>query len=446
MAETPRIGGGADPVSPSDVGALLERILNSRHFVHSLKKKKFLSLICDYYLNGRAEELNEFRIGCEVFDRDASYNPAEDPCVRVSAHEVRRKLAAYFAGEGADEPYVLDIPLGSYRPVFSRRPPEPPAEPEGKQKPALPGSMNGEPSAGLRVRLVSVLVIVLAVLAASVFAIHSWRWTRSEGRESVWKPFLDQKQATLVVLSNPPLFRFLYKNADSVHSKEDLIPLTEAQMDAINSRAGKDPNRMPFLLPSIGDYTGVGEAISLAHIAEFFSANGKRILIKESRTASTEDLKTYNVILLGGPLSNEWVRKLGIADFDLNENLVRNRKPQAGEQSEYRVIVDQATGDPITDWALVAVMPNISGQQTVMMLAGVRGEGCQAAAEFVTNDWYLGQLQKRLAALPNPGGGRRHFQALLRVDVDNRIPTAITLVAIHPIAPNRSNSLAFLEK
>src|SRR5690349_1200505 len=87
------------PVEPAEVRQALERILSSRYFVNAHKKKAFLQLICDLYLDGRAHEVNEYRLGFEVFDRESSYSPSADPIVRVVAHEIRKKLDLYYLNE-----------------------------------------------------------------------------------------------------------------------------------------------------------------------------------------------------------------------------------------------------------------------------------------------------------------------------------------------------------
>src|SRR5262245_22438905 len=81
--------GQAPSSSQEEMRRALDRVLNSKHFVHAPMKQKFLRMTCDFHLNGRGAELNEYLIGREVFDRDDSYNPATDPIVRVGAHGVR---------------------------------------------------------------------------------------------------------------------------------------------------------------------------------------------------------------------------------------------------------------------------------------------------------------------------------------------------------------------
>src|SRR5262249_56924427 len=106
------------PITPDEIRQTLDRILNSRHFSQAPKKRKFVQLICDYHLAGRAKEINEHLIGLEVYERNDRYSPAEDPVVRVAAHDVRKRLEQYYLHEGRNDDVRLEIPVGSYEPVF----------------------------------------------------------------------------------------------------------------------------------------------------------------------------------------------------------------------------------------------------------------------------------------------------------------------------------------
>src|SRR5262245_23106603 len=108
-------------VNADEVQAAWKRILDSRHLSDAPKKQKLLRLLSNFYLQGQAPKLNENLIGREVFDRDESYNPADDPIVRVGAHDVRKKLELPYQNEGANDEVRLEIPIGSYEPVFNRR-------------------------------------------------------------------------------------------------------------------------------------------------------------------------------------------------------------------------------------------------------------------------------------------------------------------------------------
>src|SRR5215510_14185802 len=105
-------------IPPEEIRRALDRILNSKHFSQAPKKRRFVQLICDYHLAGRAKEINEHLIGLEVYERNDRYSPAEDPVVRVAAHDVRKRLEQYYLHEGSNDEVRLEIPIGSYEPVF----------------------------------------------------------------------------------------------------------------------------------------------------------------------------------------------------------------------------------------------------------------------------------------------------------------------------------------
>src|ERR1044071_2101494 len=128
-------------IEPDIMREVLEKILGSKHFVNAHKKKQFLRLICNFYLEGRAHELNEHILGYDVFGRKNGYNPSDDPIVRVCAHEIRKKLEVYYGSEGADDPIRLGIPAGSYQPVFTPRA----SEPTALETPVPPPEIVAEP-------------------------------------------------------------------------------------------------------------------------------------------------------------------------------------------------------------------------------------------------------------------------------------------------------------
>ncbi len=100
----------------------LARILSSKAFTPSGRMSRFLRFTVEQALEGKAEELKEYRLGLEVFDKDASFDPRIDPIVRVEARRLRAKLKRYYETEGKDDPVQVEFPTGGYAPVFRERP------------------------------------------------------------------------------------------------------------------------------------------------------------------------------------------------------------------------------------------------------------------------------------------------------------------------------------
>ena len=75
-------------------------------------------IVCAKTLQGAAQTLKERTIAIDVFGRGTTDASGDDNIVRVGAREVRRRLAMYYAGEGAEDPVRIERPTGSYVPVF----------------------------------------------------------------------------------------------------------------------------------------------------------------------------------------------------------------------------------------------------------------------------------------------------------------------------------------
>ena len=73
-------------------------------------------------LAGRGDELKEYVLGIEVFDRSPTFDPRTDSIVRVEAVKLRKRLQAYYRGSGRLDAVFIDIPKGSYEPRFRLRP------------------------------------------------------------------------------------------------------------------------------------------------------------------------------------------------------------------------------------------------------------------------------------------------------------------------------------
>src|SRR3974390_2533686 len=105
------------------VQAELERILASTCFRNSTRVSRFLRFTVETTLRAQGDPIKEYLIGVEVFGRDGSYDPRLDPVVRVEAGRLRSKLAEYYRTQGQDDSLVIDLPKGTYVPIFSTRKP-----------------------------------------------------------------------------------------------------------------------------------------------------------------------------------------------------------------------------------------------------------------------------------------------------------------------------------
>ena len=102
--------------------AHLNRLADGDEFRRSPRLVAFLRYVCDRALKKTGDEINEYAIAVEVFNRSGDFSPATDAVVRVQAHTLRKKLTSYYAADGAKESFRIELPLGGYQPIFSGPP------------------------------------------------------------------------------------------------------------------------------------------------------------------------------------------------------------------------------------------------------------------------------------------------------------------------------------
>src|SRR5271154_3785832 len=96
----------------------LERLLSNSHFSQSRRFPSFLRFVIDQTLLGQTDLLKERTLGIEIFGREADYDTASDPIVRVTATEIRKRIAQYYQEPGHETELRLSLPSGSYVPQF----------------------------------------------------------------------------------------------------------------------------------------------------------------------------------------------------------------------------------------------------------------------------------------------------------------------------------------
>ena len=155
----------------------LGRVLSSSEFAQSESLKRFLRHVVESTLDGRDAELKETILGATVFDRGDDYDPRLDPIVRVQATRLRSKLRGYYHDKGPNDDVVIELPKGSYVPVFSR------------QEDAVQDGASSAPK-GIGIALVAVAAAcVIALVVRSFWPV--WSGSETDVQSLVVLPFTD---------------------------------------------------------------------------------------------------------------------------------------------------------------------------------------------------------------------------------------------------------------
>ena len=172
-------GSPSSETSPEAVRAQLDKIVRSGPFAPSERMTRFLRFIVEETLAGRADKLSEYAIGVEVYDRGESFEPSADAIVRVDARRLRSKLREYYDTAGSNDPLLIEVPKGTYSPVFLEVPRHPASVAPASIEPDVsrgPSADNERPDRSPRSWWV-------AVLAAAAIAVVAYLLTSSSDEQ-----------------------------------------------------------------------------------------------------------------------------------------------------------------------------------------------------------------------------------------------------------------------
>jgi TolB-like protein/Flp pilus assembly protein TadD len=118
-ARTPSSAGDG-AADPGAVRLHLEKILTSPEFASATRLQQFLAFVVEERLQG-ADTIKETDLAIRVFNRRTSFDPSGDSVVRVAAGNLRHRLRDYYLNTGRDDPLLIELPKGTYVPVFRTR-------------------------------------------------------------------------------------------------------------------------------------------------------------------------------------------------------------------------------------------------------------------------------------------------------------------------------------
>ena len=385
--------------------AELARVLESPAFRGSRRCCRFLEYSVHQVLKGCAQDgLKERTIGIEALQRPADYDTGEDAIVRVTANEVRKRLAQYYQGAGGVANPVISLPPGSYAAVFHWNDRPVPVTP-------APLPQHEPPRFNSRLAIGIGAVVLLGVIA--IFGVRSWvagapvrtaaglqRWPAKP--DAFWARLFDPGHKTNIVVSDSVYREIQYFLGRDVSLSEYLTPGYPNTLLA----SAKPEVRSAIEFLGRQQTTSIGSATLGSRLLVFGSRLGGDPVIRYPHHINAREFNTDNFILLGSRLSIPWEQLFDgslnfplATDHDSGHFYLQNRNPKSGEQVEYR-----ETANHEETYADIAVVPNLAGTGTVLILNGIDMAAAEAAGEFAIN----GSLAAHVAQ-------KRRAEVLIRV-------------------------------
>jgi hypothetical protein len=101
-----------------DIRQQLQRIITSPDFDATKQQRAFLNFIVSQTLAGNSSDIKGYTVATKVFGRDENFDQSIDPIVSIQANKLRRSLERYYLLSGKNDAVHIDIPKGTYVPVF----------------------------------------------------------------------------------------------------------------------------------------------------------------------------------------------------------------------------------------------------------------------------------------------------------------------------------------
>lgn len=388
----------------------LDRLLASSFFNHSRRFPNFLRFVVEQTLAGDIEKIKERTLGIEIFGRDADYDTATDPIVRVTAAEIRKRVAQYYQDPAHSHELRISLPSGSYVPQFhwpSSTPMGAIAVRERETGPVVPDEHvpSAEPHGFFRtvLRWSAVCLLVLAALGVS----WVWQLSRTTAFDTFWQPVLSRAEPVLVCVAD------------------------QLEYSVIELRDAADPSHQIVLKDNLTAMV-IDDLDAVVKTAGILQSKGKQYSLKGEGATNLDDLRRGPTVFVGA-FDNAWTLRLtGPLRYHFANDATMTRlwieDSRMPGQSKWVVerSVQMATNN-YRDYAIVARFTDSNTGQVAVVIAGIGRGGTRVAGEFLTDNADLAQLMR--AAKQN--GDKKNMEAVLSTQIIDGEPGSPKMEAVY---------------
>jgi hypothetical protein len=422
-----------DTIADRDAKArACEEVLHSRTLARSEQLAQFLRYICTLELEGRGAEITEYSIATNALHRPTNYSPGEDSSVRSRAHALRRKLQEYYELEAAAAEVRIELPKGSYRPIFVARAdalPSPILEPV--PLPPLPPPAKAPPKS--RLAWIVIASVTLGALAVALVFRLGHPDPIDPLVRAAWGPVLRHGADVLVLLSAPPLLRTIPSQPGAPPESNVRGPAPEWASRWYGDLNLNNLGGPVFLAPSRG-YSVFSDAFTAMTVGSLLSLAGATYHAMPEYAVQHRGIHENGLVVIGAPAYDRFLaRILQTTPYSIwwdrvaNDEVLGLRSESAGHR--YLAKRDPQLHRYTTVYGLITVLPSQPGQsrpERMLIFAGFRGSpGAQAASDYFRSPTALRDLERRFrqqgyATFPPA------YQVVVRCGVDSE--TAINAV------------------
>jgi hypothetical protein len=392
----------------------LNRMLQNRHFSHSRRFPTFLRFVVQETLAGNADEMKERTLGIEIFGRAADYDTSSDPIVRVTAAEIRKRIAQYYQEPDHERELRISLQAGSYVPQFhwpqgvhSQNVALPVADVLAEVHTELPAAAKLA-SSPARPRRQWVVLTALLLLLAAGGPFYAWRSAHRSALDAFWQP--------------------IFSSSDPV-----LFCMADQKTSVVTLRDAIDPTKILVINDSVGVVV-TDDLNPLVKVAGILQEHGKRFSIRGSDSTNLVDLRNGPTVFVGA-FDNPWtLRQTKQLRFHFGNNPALNQMWIADTNSTKPAewVMDSPKLESFNnyrDYAIVARFTDPTTGRLSVIAAGVGRGGTAAAGDFLTDPDALALVVRAGNLAGNRG--KQNIEVVLSTQIIDGQPGTPKIEAIY---------------
>lgn len=417
LGEPPAVTDHRSP-QPDEIRRQLRAILTSPAFLGSKRSQQFLEYVCDKFLKGEGPMLKERTIAVEVFGRPPESDLGEDTIVRVSAREVRKRLAQYYTSpDGVAAELRIDLPSGSYAPEFHYTVAAV-VEPE----PATPPPEIAPPSGSRRGAFLAAAILAAAAVVAAILQLSGGS-PNSLAFKQFWAPVLSAPEPLLVAVAHP----IVYHASGRAHRmSEEALPSPTTPLQRAIQLPAEKLNGNDFV-PVFNQYVGFGDMVVATEISTMLGARSKPVRMRLASNVEFADLRKQPALLIGA-VTNRWTMEMQQA-WRFRFQYTPGTRTVIADTVQVRdwSIPNKDDGSTLNDYLLVCRIRSSQTGGLILVAAGLKQFGTEAAGRLLADPDQLGPILRQLP----PDWESKSVQLVLHARVIGNTPAQPEIVATH---------------
>jgi hypothetical protein len=271
------------------------------------------------------------------------------------------------------------------------------------------------------------VAVALSLAVVALSGLGYVKWTEADPRqkafERFWQPVFQASVPFLIGVGHPIVY-LPSKRAERLNAERQPsgpIPMQEKLTLSPNELDGSD------MIPVMNQFVGFGDMVAANEVSQMLAKRSRSVRIMLASSIPFADLRQSQAYLIGS-LTNHWSMELGQSwRYQFGFNAAHSPVIRDTQTKREWGIPSQEDGSTPEDYSLICRIRNSPTSALLIVSAGIKQFGTEAAGRLLAQPAELGAILNRLPA----GWEDRNLQLVLHMKVIGNTPAQPEVVASH---------------